>query len=187
MKKISINNEGFTLVEMIVVLAVMVILGGVFYQFFTATMRYNDSIDNMNDCQSTVSNTIYRLRAEMADAKDAVSYTVDKDTFNPDVEITNDGFTYIIPNKDGGFTMYWYDETGIRQTSPIGTVDPAKRYTIRGSFLTTMSGNTQIVIAAHNIDEADETKNIYTLTSNITLRKSSVEGVFGNAIKFKKE
>lgn len=183
MKNILKNNKGFTLVEMLVVIIIISVISTAVYQIFQVTVRYNQSLEEMNDYQNSVSDVIYRIRVDLANAQNAESYNVDLDTFNPDTEILDDGYTYIVTNKNGGFTRYWY-ESGTRKSETFGIVDSAKGYKILGKFSSKRTGTTTVDIVTRPNDATDPDDNTYYVRTTIDLRSSDVDGVIGNAIKF---
>lgn len=184
MKKLYNSKGGFTLVEVLVVIIIMTIISTVVYQLFDTTTSLNRSIGSLNDNQNTLSDVVYRLRVSMADAKNAKSYNVDLDTFNPDTDIYDDGYTYIVNNKDGGFTKYWYD-SGVRMEERFGVVDEARGYKVYGKFKTSATGVTTIdLITRSNDAPADGSGDYLYISTTLDLRASDTDGEIGNVIKF---
>lgn len=70
------SNKGFTLVELIVVMAIMGIVTGVIYHLFTTTGQYTRSVELLNEYQNITTEVIYALRVELADRANAESFDI---------------------------------------------------------------------------------------------------------------
>lgn len=190
------NNKGFTLVELLVVLAILGFVITAIFAVFSSTKRYNESIELMNNYQNVASEVMYNLRAELVDA--AQVETVDPSTINI---AADQEYTYITINPDGGYILqdfeyntdgsYKLDGSGKRIRAAdkvVGKLDDNSEYKVVVSFTTEDTGRTNINVAIERLYDVDSLGNKlrpYSLDTNVILRSAVASGT-QNAIKFKR-
>ncbi|GEM_PF-4382404 len=197
MKKIKLlkNNSGFTLVELIVVMALITVVTGVVYQLFATASRYTQSVALMNEYQSITTDAIYRLRVELADRAYVESFdAADTETdgtlkYDPANLDANYGYIVVDPvvvNADGtssggGVTVKGIsiDSLGniVRNADEvIGKTDDKKPYRVQISFRSEDTGRTNIGVSIVRTDYQNpttgdyEAKTVYTQSTTMMLR-----------------
>ena len=194
--KFSIKNKrGFTLVELLVVLAIMGILTTVIFSIFSSTQRFNNSVEKLNTQQSLANDIIYRLRVELADASEVEAFDSTLNAEKMDfTNSDNDGYCYIVQNNndengdgmpDGGIMVYGIDDSGNHITTPsyygnAKNADPAYYSSVKFASDTTGKSSIEVQI----LNPEDITKPVYKLTSKIDFRTVAASGS-GDAIRFK--
>lgn len=200
--KLLKNKDGFTLVESIVTMAVLLIIMSAVYQFFMASNSYNTALNEVNDAQDHINTVLYTIRTEVADAYKAEVFDRPSD-FDPNAYDFAEGYIYLISNPYSGYTKY-YKEGGALKSAPVGTfADEAElanlknsdisaynkaieeaKYKINIKFSTSGAGTLEAVAEIKHYDSAEADPAIHLVSSKIALRSTVNAGV-GNSIRFK--
>lgn len=175
------SNRGFTLVELLVVMAAITILSGAVFQLFTATGKYVKAVESINDYQALTTDALYRLRTELADRAWVETIATDSTDSSGAMkyDVTNLDYGYIVMHKvevnpatgavtGGGATLQ-----GVKLDPTIGApvrtadqniamVDSNKPYRIEISMRSSDTGKTDISASVVRTDYKDETTGQYT-------------------------
>jgi prepilin-type N-terminal cleavage/methylation domain-containing protein len=206
-KKIISNKKGFTLVELMIALVVMGIILTACYQFFSSSWKLNNIIEDTNEYQSLLDESMYRVRTELADAKSVTVFDRPGD-FDESTYTFDEGYIYIISNEYSGYTVYYLDDAGTLQKDRISSFTTDKEDELRPLALAAAGGATDAIDAYNDALEkagyrvklnytvqdsgrTEVTVEVYkgntaikALSSDIVLRSATSAGT-GNSIKFK--
>jgi prepilin-type N-terminal cleavage/methylation domain-containing protein len=207
MKKITSNKKGFTLVELMIAIVVMGIILTVVYQFFTSSWKLNNVIEDTNEYQSLLDESMYSIRTELADAKSVTAFDRPGD-FDESTYTFDEGYVYIISNEYSGYTVYYLDDAGALQKQRVSSFSEATDaalkpladaaaggasdalddynaalekagYRSKVKYTVQDSGRTEVTVEVYKGNTA-----VKALTSDIVLRSATSAGT-GNSIKFK--
>jgi prepilin-type N-terminal cleavage/methylation domain-containing protein len=188
MKKLRSDNRGFTLVEMLIVLLIVGVISSAVYGLFQVSQRYNQSVMAINDYENLVSESMYKLRVELADASDAQMVDI------PDINTYtyNDDYNYIIPKASGGFVIRKKDSSGVPYFETVGEVnanlpEDERNYKLDVKFthLQDLTGYLSIKMSMVMLEDPDAPGQ-YAVITDIGLRSSaSGNDDSYNAIQYK--
>lgn len=180
------DNRGFTLVELIIAIAILGIVMTAVYQLFISVNRYNDSITVMNDYQNITRELVYRLRVELSNASDGEA--IDPASI-PDADTDDLQYMYIVSDDTiGGITVYDVDASNNRTITTYGSISSLKNYKTRASFKTTGAGAIELSVSIERQDITDAGGNKvepYVQSTSIICRSTKTSDV-QRAIRFKR-
>jgi prepilin-type N-terminal cleavage/methylation domain-containing protein len=175
MRKIS-NNKGFSLIELIVVMAVMVIIGGCIYGFVSASTRSYNSVSKDVDLQEEAQLAMNQLTSILMNAQDGVSY----DDSTKTLYIYNDENRYKIAKGTDDSLYYSVEErkksetTGEFTTDFIASTDQALMAEFLKDFSVVVDDSASTIVV--NVTMAfEKAKNSYSTTQKIALRNSAIK------------
>lgn len=118
MSKIN-KNKGFTLVEVIIALAIMSIVGIGIVEVMTSAAKTKTSIEREVEYQSITSELISTVRSELANV--SMVQVVNQSSIDlNEVDANGEKYCYIVSSATtGGVTIHGLDSTGNRVTTNI--------------------------------------------------------------------
>jgi prepilin-type N-terminal cleavage/methylation domain-containing protein len=174
MRKIS-NNKGFSLIELIVVMAVMVIIGGCIYGFVSASTRSYNSVSKETDLQEEAQLAMNQLTSLLMNAQDGVFY----DDSTKTLYIYNDENRYKIA-KGTDDTLYYSVEA--RETDATGaftdTFSASADQALMAEFLKDFSidvDNSSDNTVVNVTMAFEKAKSSYSTTQKIVLRNPAIK------------
>jgi prepilin-type N-terminal cleavage/methylation domain-containing protein len=180
------NNRGFSLIELIVAMAVLVVIGGCIYGFVSTSTKTYNSVSQDVDLQEEAQLAMNQLESIVMNAQDGVSYDEDKKT----LYIYNDEECYKVAKGDSAASQdvnSLYYSILPRSKDPntgeyVNGFDPAtEEPALMAEYLTDFvvklekSDKTDSVVAATISMQFDKAKKSYTATQKIALRNNAVK------------
>jgi prepilin-type N-terminal cleavage/methylation domain-containing protein len=194
MKTLLKDKSGFTLVEMLVVLALLGILMTGVYEFMSTSSAFDNAIGEENDYQNLATNVMQDVRTQLSNAESVEAVNI------ADPEDDNSyegGYTYLVGNTSGGYTVYVCSvnadsgSKSVEKKNTVGSVAASKGYKVKVTYQTSAGTADQkpignVAVTIKHIDEAGaeiDNPNDYELSSDLVLR--SAENGSGGSIRFK--
>ena len=119
MGKIYKDNKGFTLVELIVAIAIFTIVSGIAISIFISAQNINSSINEDVDKQNIMSELVFRLRTELANAEEVAMVDTPSDG-NYSAILADTSWNYIYCGPTGGLTIV--ENSPLSVTTTLHTV-----------------------------------------------------------------
>lgn len=94
MKRFIYNKDGFSLVELLVVILILGLITTAIITFMSGAGRYQKGIELEADYQNVTNALIQRTRVELANAKEVKA--VERDTIDYENRQPDDGYSYIV-------------------------------------------------------------------------------------------
>jgi prepilin-type N-terminal cleavage/methylation domain-containing protein len=194
MKTLLKDKSGFTLVEMLIVVALLgIVMTGV-YEFMSTSNAFDAAIGEENDYQNLATNVMQAVRTQLSDAEGVKAVSIDSADVD-DEDSYEAGYTYMVGNESGGYTVYVCSEGAasgskvLEKKGTSGNVAESKRYKAKITYQTSAGNSEQkpiggVYVSVVSLDDTGaEVGVVYELSSSIVLRSSETGS--GNSIRFK--
>lgn len=188
------NSKGFTLVETIVVIAILSVLSVVFIRLLTLTLTSYNNIRSMAEYQSITSNVIQSIRNEVVNTTEAEIHSDATIYNNFETDTDNVGYGLLYCGDDFGYSKILYNYNSVSAENKFSKSTLYNKSSMNGKCMklefSTNAPNVLVISSAIYTTDKDFTvEPLYSQSTSVkldNLTSSTISTVAGNgnALRF---